>query len=200
MPPLESDEEMERDESPASQPPIDDEPPSSPIQGEVLFHEDNQREARKFFEDNHPSPSMKVSTAEILTQEMMDVEKDQSLEAVEVTEIVRGAPEEHETAKKKANADVVEVEDDRFQGEEMEDVQPSVPSTQKEASASIVENSVETEKRMDQTTSLPPPKEVVQSTAMQSQTLLSTTQDESTSTQYPNSTPSTRPRSTQEPS
>ena len=195
---------MERDESPASQAPFDDEPPSSPVQGEVLFQEDSQREAREFLEESDISASMKVSTAELLTQEPTDVEEEKTLEVVKVTDItVKEPPEENVSVEKEVNVDdveVEEVEDNRRQVEEMEDVQPSVPATQKESSVSLLENSVETEKSIEAPTPLPPPKEVVQSTVMQSQTLLSTTQDQSTSTQYSNSTSSNAPRSTQEPS
>ena len=130
---------MERDESPASQAPIDDEPLSSPLQGEVLFHEDSQNEAREFAEENGMSPSMRVSTAELLTQEPTDVEKEKSLEVVEATEIVvEERMEENEST-----------EDDERQVEEMEDVQPSVPATRKETSSTVAENQVES-KSMEQ--------------------------------------------------
>ena len=163
---------MECDESPASQVPIDDEPVSSPVQGEVFFQEDSQREAREFLDESDLSPLMKVSTAELLTQEPTNVEKDKSLEVVGATEIIdHGAPEKNESAEKGMNVEIEEFEDDGRQVEEMEDVQPSVPLTQKEMSVSIVENSVGIAKSLEQTTQLPPPKEVVQSTIIQSQTL-----------------------------
>ena len=140
---------------------------------------------------------MNVSTAELLTQEQADVEEEKILKVVEVAKIIIQEPPE--SVDKEVNMEVAEeVQDDGRQVEEMEDVQPSVPATRKETSISLVENSIEAEKSMEQPTPLPRVKEVVQSTVIQSQTLLSTTQDESTSTQYPNSTPSNPPRSTQD--
>lgn len=139
---------------------------------------------------------MNVSTAELLTQEQTDVEEEKILKVVEVSKIIVQEP--LESVDEEVNMEVVEeVQVDGRQVEEMEDVQPSVP-TQKERSISLVENSFETEKSMEQPTPLPRAKEVVQSTVLQSQTLFSTPQDKSASTQYPNSTPSNPPQPTQD--
>ena len=98
MPPeIESDDEQAsvQEESPASQPPLDDEEPSSQAGGEILFQEDLQKGPRKLFEDHVSvsdiSSTMKVSTAEILTQEhtvSQDVAKKQIDKILKVTETV----------------------------------------------------------------------------------------------------------------
>src|SRR6266496_941274 len=118
---------MERDESPASQPPIDDEPLSSPVQGEVLFKEDIQGEPHEFLEDDDMPASMKVSTAELLTQEPTSAEKEQRREVVQVTEItVEEQPAEEHGPGEEVRAELVEVEEveDSRQVEEMDEVEP----------------------------------------------------------------------------
>ena len=160
---------MERDESPASQPPIDDEHLSSPVQGEVLFKEDIQGKVREFLQDDDMSGSMKVSTAELLTQEPSSAAKEKSREVTEIT--VEKPAEEDGLGVEEVRVEVVEVEkaEDTRQAEEMDEVEPTVAVTPKEASVSIVENSGETAKIIGQ---MSLPKEVGQSTAV------STTQDD----------------------
>ena len=97
-----------------------------------------------------------------------------------------------------------EVEDDGRRVDDMEEVEHTgISATQQETqvSVTVVKDSLESDNSFAPSSHpLSSPKDVIQSTVIQTQPALSTAQDESTPTQYSNSTPSIVPKSSQDPS
>jgi hypothetical protein len=210
------DEEQASEGSPACQPSTDDEddePASQPITSEVFFEEDVQKEPSDSLEDGDVdgdlSASMKVSTAELLTPETIskDVEKVPVVEVAEVIEVFAdesmGDKRNGEDGTKDNGVSIeVEIEDVR-QVDDMDEVEFSVPVTlgNTEVPPTIVKNSIKIDDSGEQPSFVMfSPREVIYSTAIQTQLPLSTAQDESLTTQYPSSTLSNPAKSTQGPS
>lgn len=209
-----------RDVTPASP---EEEPASSPpVSTEVLFQEDKKEEIAYgtdsvLHEDEDIPPTMEVCTAELLTQEtstLLDARKEISVEVVKLFETGVGVGHEenvdHSDMRNGAQSSAVgeeEGEEDvQSQVDDMEDVeQPATSSHDREepASSVIMEEIIEESVEIKETIELAKPqaaaasKVPIQPNSTQSQSI-STTQDDSTVTQYPQSTPSIPVQSTQE--
>jgi hypothetical protein len=201
------------DDSPASQAAVDDdeepdeEPRSSPPIQEGTFFAEDVKDALEDIPDEGADVdgSMKVSTAELLTQEpplSISVEKQLVVKVSEVTEIVEEEmedAEEEEEGKEPLSQDLGEDAEDSRELEEMQDVEQTEPPAEEEViieetivTRMVIESSAENSVPAESASAEEPsqvPETTAQQTASQLQPVVSS-QDESSASVYPASTQS----------